>query len=281
MLGSITPDYTTQIAPAATELRVLSQPKYGGPIKRYRNYVYRKDIIQETYIYHVEFGINSAHEDFAGREPEWVILPGASEGREESPVGLPGHSTCTASKAIGNMYGASKKAKLVVVKMRSLAIRDMEEALDNTRDHILHYRRAGRSVVSISWASPRITDRGDYINIKMIEILRSYYDSGIYIVCSAGNYAMDLDEIGRPRTWVDTLPACYPLFPPPLTSNLNFPIVVSSCDNDGFHYQTSQQAPSYSLSAPGVNIMCADAFTVTDVEFSTGTSFCESQNTVI
>nr|AUW30757.1 hypothetical protein [Cladonia uncialis subsp. uncialis] len=160
--------------------------------------------------------------------------------------------------------------------MRSLAIRDMEEALDNTRDQILHYRRAGRSVVSISWASPRITDRGDYINIKMIEILRSYYDSGIYIVCSAGNYAMDLDEIGRPRTWVDTLPACYPLFPPPLTSNLNFPIVVSSCDNDGFHYQTSQQAPSYSLSAPGVNIICADAFTVTDVEFSTGTSFCES-----
>lgn len=27
----------------------------------------------------------------------------------------------------------------------------------------------------------------------------SYYNSGIYIVCSAGNYAMDLDEGGRHR----------------------------------------------------------------------------------
>ncbi len=147
---NITPNYTTQIAPAATELRVLSQPKNGGPIERYRNYVYRKDKIQETYIYHVEFGINSAHEDFAGREPEWVILPGADRTKEESPMGIPGHSTCTASKAIGNIYGASKKAKLVVVKMRSLTLRDVEEALDSTRDYILDHRRAGRSVVSIS-----------------------------------------------------------------------------------------------------------------------------------
>ena len=282
MLGSITPDYTTQIAPAATELRVLSQPKHGGPIERYRNYVYRKDKIQDTYIYHVEFGINSAHEDFAGREPEWVILPGADETEKESPVGIPGHSTCTASKAIGNIYGASKKAKLVVVKMRSLAIRDMEEALDNTRDHILQKGRAGRSVVSISWASPRITYHGedDYINIKMMKILRSYYDSNIYIVSCAGNYAMHLDEFGRPRKWVDTLPAYYS-FLTRARFRAFFPIIVSNCDNDGILFRESQQAPSYGLSAPGVNIRCADANTVTGIHFSTGTSFCESQNTVI
>ncbi len=281
MLGSITPDYTTQIAPAATELRVLSQPKYGGPIERYKNYVYRKDKIQATYIYHVELGINSAHDDFAGREPEWVILPGADETREEAPVGIRGHSTCTASKAIGNIYGASKKAKLVVVKMRNLAIRDMEEALDNTRDHILHERRAGRSVVSISWASPPITYRYDYINIKMREILRSYYLSGIYIVCSAGNYAMELDVTGRPRTWVDTLPACYSYFPDPSTPNAKFPIVVSNCNNDGILYQQSQQMRSNGLSAPGVDIMCADVNTDTGSQLFTGTSFCESQKTVI
>ena len=78
-----TPVYATQTSLAAIELRVLSQPRNGISIDDYPNYVYPEQI-QTTYICHVETGISKAHEDFQGREVEWLYPPGATEVEEEA-----------------------------------------------------------------------------------------------------------------------------------------------------------------------------------------------------
>lgn len=64
-----------------------------------------------------------------------------------------GHSTCTASKAAGMIYGASKSATLVVVKIPDLSERAIGEVLARIFKDVITKNRQGRSVISISWSS--------------------------------------------------------------------------------------------------------------------------------
>lgn len=131
--------YATQFSPMSAELRALSQPAGSDSISHYPNYVFPVEGIP-TLIYHVELGINLPHPDFKGRQIKWLYTETARDvgaaTMTEAAAGKKGHSTCTASKAVGNLYGASKIATLVVVKMPDLEQSSIREALDTVIDDI-------------------------------------------------------------------------------------------------------------------------------------------------
>lgn len=274
-------DYLTQESPVAAELRVLSQPPTIDPISYYRNYVYPV-AGRTTYIYHVELGINQEHDDFHGRQIEWLytessIATGADTMTEAAVGG--GHSTCTASKAVGNIYGASKSATLVVVKMPNLDEASVSEVLDTVIDDINDKDRKRTSVVSISWGSKAIVNnRGTPTQPTpwttlagtlrwQTMMLRLMY---VPLVCAAGNAAQQRDVHGLSRLYVDTIPAAY---------HHSFPyVVVGNSDNNGVKHPTSQimSHPGLQVYAPGVGIKCASSTSSTRYRTWSGTSFCRS-----
>ena len=275
--------YLTQKVPVATELRALSLPP-GGSIPHYPNYVYPAGG-RPTYIYHVELGINRRHEDFRGRKIEWLYTDlskatGADTETEAAAGG--GHSTCTASKAIGEFYGASKSATLVVVKMPNLEEASVYEVLDTVIDDIHHKERKKTSVVSISWGSIEPVDPFRFPQPALVRglsaQLKELYDHGrgAVLVCAAGNAARKLDHRGQARLDVDTMPAVL------LKAILPFPghfLAVGNSDINGVRYRTSQidqyTAP-FQIYAPGVDIKCARNASLTGYKTWTGTSFCMS-----
>ncbi|KAK0510141.1 hypothetical protein JMJ35_007535 [Cladonia borealis] len=270
--------YSTQYSPVAAELRALSQPLDSDSISHYPNYVYpigRKQI----YIYHVEFGINEKHDDFRDRKIEWLWTELAKEGgikTKTDAYARGGHSTCTASKAVGNLYGASKRATLVVVKMPSFEEDSVHEVLDTVIDGIIDNRRKATSVVNISWGLKEPMQRALLTTLgkKLFTQIQRLMAMGVTIVCAAGNKALQLDDHGRPRETVDTLPAGL--------WNRGFPgsekqfFVVGNSDINGARHGTSQIAVSSykpQIYAPGVDIKCANSTALTGYTTWTGTSF--------
>ena len=271
--------YGTQKSPEATELRALSQPQYSGNINQYPNYVYPVEG-RTSYIYHVEVGIDENHADFAERTVEWLYTESSRERgaatRTEANVAN-GHSTCTASKAVGNLYGASKRATLVVVKMPDIDRASVYEVLDTVIDDITRKRRRETSVVSISWgttdaATPAFHESP--LALKFNSQIRKLINMRVVVVCAAGNAAQTRTLAGQLRTLVDTYPAAFgdrlPSWP---TSFL----VIGNSDINGVRYPNSQQLKNYrQLYAPGVNVKCASNTSPTGYKSWTGTSFCES-----
>ena len=272
--------YSTQESPVAAELRALSQPAGGVPIERYPNYVYPDGGVP-TYIYHVEVGIDPQHDDFRGRNVEWLytglsISAGANT-PTEAPTGN-GHSTCTASKAVGNLYGASKKATLVVVKMPDMTQPSLYEVLDTVIDDITDKDRIGTSVVSISWGTKQtvqfpLTDHlARKLRTQTFELMRIH----VPFVCAAGNAAQLPSVHGGFRLQADTYPAG---FYQSATVYWAF-LVVGNSDINGVRWPTSQLLNSQSVDpqvyAPGVNIKCASSTSSTGYTTWTGTSFCKS-----
>ena len=275
--------YVTEISPVAAELRVLSQPVAGGSISHYPNYVYPTGG-RSTYIYHVELGINEQHDDFRGRTIEWLYTDlskaTGADIRTEAAAGG-GHSTCTASKAVGNLYGASRSATLVVVKMPNLDEASVLEVLDTVMDDIHDKHRTATSVVSISWGTKEFGDaigQGGLpqttLGLELFIQSRRLNKIGVPIICAAGNAALEFHGT-QPRMFVDTVPAALA----GQFSSTKF-IVVGNSDINGMRYPTSQlHRPAYSetqVYAPGVNIKCASSTSSTGYETRTGTSFCKS-----
>ena len=270
--------YVTQKSPVAAELRVLSQPVASGSISHYPNYVYPTGG-RSTYIYHVELGINEHHNDFRGRTIEWLYTDlskaTGADIRTEAAAGG-GHSTCTASKAVGKLYGASRSATLVVVKMPNLDEASVLEVLDTVIDDIHDKHREATSVVSISWGTKKILDGGiPFTPLEMsLNTQISHLNAiGVPIICAAGNAASESHGT-KPRMYVDTVPAALSTIVYP---GLNF--VVGNSDINGLRYPTSQLLPpewSPQVYAPGVNIKCPSSTSSTGYETRTGTSFCKS-----
>lgn len=190
-----TASYATQKSPTATELRMISQPSGDVNLNRYQNYVYQSGAGQGAFIYHAEQGINAYHSEFYGRQGEWVFTPRAislSKNTMDAPRSSDGeHSTCTASKASGKLYGAAKYATLVVVKMPDLTEASMLEILWTIYDHIRHHHRKGKSVASISWGSLSIYKRfqSDAWADQILEIATKIMVLGVVVVSAAGNSA--------------------------------------------------------------------------------------------
>ena len=269
--------YSTQKSPVAAELRALSQPAESGDITHYPNYVYPVGG-RPTYIYHVELGINQQHQDFRSREIEWLYTElSRATGADimtEATAGQ-GHSTCTASKAVGNVYGASKSATLVVVKMPNLEEDSVYEVLDTVIDDIDAKDRKMTSVVSISWGTKEVNNPevnwGTLLQRLVGQIL-TLVDMDVALVCAAGNAAQEPSVHGTSRLYADTIPA--------LLGQLSWSfLVVGNSDINGARYPTSQLRPgseTFQIYAPGVEIKCASSSSSTGYTTWTGTSFCRS-----
>lgn len=274
--------YETQPNPTATELVVLSQPSDASyTIDDYQNYVW-KAALRETFIYHAEFGINMAHKDFQGRpgKIEWLYTNltkdmGLDQKKEVIVAG--GHSTCTASKAGGMLYGASKSATLVVVKMPDLSEGSIGEILATILHDIEFKGRHARCVVSISWVSslpvdPSVPIPDPWTSIR--EDIVTLMMRGVIVVCAAGNEAEELNASGQKRLLIDTYPAAF-------TSIIRFKtagrlIPVSNCDIYGREAPSSQKISLQPLFAPGVDIKCAHSTAEEGFRIDSGTSFCKS-----
>ena len=272
--------YATQPLPA-TELRVISQPSGSAKIDRYKNYVYRTDKRKETYIYHAELGINADHEDFQGVPIEWdwtdlqVRRGGRTKG--EAPSWYFGHSTCTASKAAGRIYGSAKQERLVVIKMPDYTTASLAEIMWTIYNHVYDHGRRDRSVVTISWGSivpvAFPLDPQNDLWLAVYEAMTALWSLGVVIFCAAGNDAQELNAAGRPRTLVDTAPAVFQLYAavPPM-------VVVGNVNNYGYRHPTSQRTgrgDGPQVHAPGVKVQCASPTSTSDSRFDTGTSFCK------
>ena len=92
-------------------------------------------LAKELTIYHVDTGLKPSNSEFAtpGILRQWIYCMGAFP-IETDPTG---HGSCTAFKIVGRLFGAAKKAKLIVVKITDSlssflnALENIEEGLDN------------------------------------------------------------------------------------------------------------------------------------------------------
>ncbi|KAK3171321.1 hypothetical protein OEA41_003405 [Lepraria neglecta] len=188
-------------------------PMWGPNSEHFHSLVTKDRVRNETFIYHAEFGINTHHEDFQERRIEWIFTPRAEilgqDTKDEAPGQQFGHSTCTASKAAGRIYGAPKGATLVVIKMPDFRRDSVKEDHPHILDHIQHEGRSGVSVVSISWNGRQLVPYAplDIVLSEMYSTLEWFLRYCILVVCSAGNYANHPDGKGGLRTTIDTAPA--------------------------------------------------------------------------
>ncbi|KAL8850163.1 MAG: hypothetical protein Q9221_004849 [Calogaya cf. arnoldii] len=273
----------TQFTPTATELRVISQSSGEPNLDKYRNYVYASDAGKAAFVYHLEMGINANHDEFRSRRGDWVFTNLARRAQVDTKddAAFPrGHSTCTASKATGNLYGTSKYATLVVVKMLDLSFKAMIDGLETAYRHIVSHKRGDRSIITISWGTIKIYRRKIDLDIeasRMGHLLALLGEQGVVIVCAAGNHARG--PFGA-RGHVDTLPAAFDrgsLFP------YKAPVMaVGNCNLAGKRYHASQVSPLHDkkLYAPGVGARCADLYSQTSSQLYTETSICKSQSSI-
>ena len=280
---------------APQELAVLSQPPGLEKIRFYRNYVYHAPPDRQIFIYHAGLGINGRHRDFSNRAVEWVLTGRAIHtGNDDEtetlvdPSGVfNGHSTCTASKATGNDFGASKFATLVVVKMPDYTAASVAEALWTISDHIKSQGRQHRSLVMIPWGSRkpvnafRTPERKYWSQVH--GYLRQLTLQDTWCIFAAGNKAIERRSAFDPRrrSMMDTEPGLYlydqgsPTFPQAVLA-----LAVSNTNNYGGLYHTSQVARYQSIHArnvfaPGVDVKCAAHDSERGHTIQTGTSFCQ------
>ena len=237
-------------------------------ISHFKNYVYRTNQISPSYIYHAELGIDTYYLDFHERAIEWVFTGRTiylgQNSRREARNGN-GHSTCTASKAAGRIYGASKAATLVIVKMPDYTEASIGGILGTVIDHIEANHRGGQSVISISWGSrdpiPPMS-RGGWRELQEY-VGRLGMKLRVPIVVAAGNSALQFDKQGRQRQSLDTAPAIY-------TRGRDWVIAVGNCNNRGIRVPNSQTEEfRYQIHAPGVDVACPNG------GIYSGTSYCK------
>lgn len=259
---------------------MVSQPEDTGEwsYDRYPNYVYRSSPQKDIFVYHAELGINARHEDFKNRRIEWLYTGFAIKRQqdvpEESPLSAsPGHSTCTASKAVGNIYGAAKFATLVAVKMPDYTAGSTGEIFRTIAEHVRLRGRQHRSLVIVSWGSTRSQvemERDETLN-RPRAIMKRYLDQlgdmGVLSIFAAGNSAEQKRGRHFYRLPIDTEPASYGI-------DIRLGMAVSNCDNQGRRWPTSQDFGPPSKFAPGVNVQCATHNSNWKHQRKTGTSFC-------
>lgn len=172
---------------------------------------------------------------------------------------------CTASKAIGQAYGAGKGAYLVPVKMGDMSfeasIQGWQEVLADIK---AHPERQKRSIVTSSIVTRMPESEIDpQQKTEIREALMELFKIGVPVVISAGNYALDKHgNLVRPN--VDTIP--------PVLAEPDFPlIVVGNADAQGNIYRESQRGPKVTVWARGTNALCQ---MLHRVDINTGTSFC-------
>ena len=202
-------------------------------------------------------GIDPHHLDFLGRPIEWVFTRRTIYLRQNTHSEDPrskGHSTCTASKAAGRIFGTSKSATLVIVKMSDFKRDSVAGVLGTIFNHIVAHRRQRRSVVNVSWGSSKpMTGPLPPEWQLFLDRCRDLESISVPIFTAASNFALEPDHYrGSTRREIDTVPA---LFYKQL-SNL---YTIGNCDNHGRRNAKSQDdTTNYieQIHAPGDNVAC-------------------------
>ena len=118
--------------------------------------MYESGAQRKTFAYHTEIGVDA----WSVKYPiEWVTTNRATYSgdveNESRRRTARGHSACTAPKALDDIYGAARSARLVVAKMPDLSPGSIGEVFSTIQDHIVAHGRQGRCVVSVSWGSSK------------------------------------------------------------------------------------------------------------------------------
>lgn len=153
------------------------------------------------------------------------------------------HGTCTAGKALGTQFGASKKATLIVVRIHPVDNLEVEAALELIlKDIDNHPERRKRSVVSMSLSMG--TEWGDEDINAFKDLAHRLIDKDIPFVCIAGNIEED-----PPQPEIDEYPQ--------LLQGADLPIiVVASVDSTGSLSEFSKTGPQVTIHAVGQDVKC-------------------------
>ncbi|EHK97231.1 putative Subtilisin-like protease 2 [Glarea lozoyensis 74030] len=146
------------------------------------------------------------------------------------------HSTCTAGKAVGKNFGASKNAKLVVVQLGSEVFSDFFEALGLIIEDIKSKpERKKKSVVSVSFGFRHVlADHGQQAVDALQERLQKLFDVDVPLFAASGN-----DAIKRNKIDIDSHPA--------LLATPEFPLITEWGDRSrqpGIWFTTSCTTPA-------------------------------------
>ncbi|KAI8722565.1 Peptidase-S8 domain-containing protein [Fusarium sp. LHS14.1] len=155
----------------------------------------------------------------------------------------PSHGTCSAGKALGTQFGASKKAMLVVVKIHGIDADEFTEALGLIIDDLdEHPERRKKSVVSMSINIGQDWDAD--LRDEVRDLLNQLFDRDVPFVCIAGN----IDEVDNDSEEVNEYPA--------LLEGPDIPlIVVGSVNSEGALSDFSQRGPHVTIHAVGEHVL--------------------------
>ncbi|KAL6717969.1 hypothetical protein ACLMJK_004054 [Lecanora helva] len=229
------------------------------PFHNVHSYAFEEDVMQDTYIYVIEDGVDATHHEFTSMlNPRitWMFPPwGSKTSTDDAPGRWSSHGTCVASKAAGSNYGVAKDTNLVVLKA-TYDVEDVIWALVTAHKHISTNNRQRRAVVLFTYATDGSAAQ-DPEMVRIREIMGKLHDLDATIVVPSGNYA-------RFTSQVSTVPAVW--------GTSDFPlIVVGGVQRTGFSSEISQGSSSdLAAFAPGENVLCATAGN--GFSFLTGTS---------
>lgn len=251
---------------AAPELVAVSQPSTIPVLRDLKHYMYESHAGGGSYIYHIETGVafEAQHQEFPNIAPQHLLTQQAIDNHEE-----PGedddeddssHGTCSAGKALGTQFGASKKAMLVVVRLYLIDTDEFKEALDLIiHDLDEHPERRKKSVVTMSLSIGQDWDEETRDDVR--ELLNQLFDRDVPFVCISGN----TDPAENDSEEVNEYPA--------LLEGPDFPlIVVGSVNSEGALSDFSQRGPHVTLHAVGEDILCLPKDSQTPMR-DDGTSF--------
>jgi hypothetical protein len=169
------------------------------------------------------------------------------------------HGTCTAGKALGTEFGASKKATLIVVRLHRVDNRELEAALALIlQDLNNHPERRKRSVVTMSLTLTSDWDEDE--KLRFTNLAQQLLEKDVPFVCNAGNIEEEF-----PSREIDEYPQ--------LLGGPELPlIVVASVDSTGNLSEFSKTGPQVTIHAVGKDIECLGKEDA-DILLRDGTSF--------
>ncbi|KAI9820804.1 MAG: hypothetical protein M1827_005175 [Pycnora praestabilis] len=249
---------------ADDDLKVISQPKDTPNIDDLPGYYYDSTAGQNTRVYIIDSGASNNFQ-FTGKQIDWIWAgPAPDTGKKDDTSG---HGTCMLSKVIGSGVGVAKNAKSTMVSIAdyngNTNIESIIDALVKVYDDIALNGYGGQAVVSMSLVFhpknfPGTDPEPDYTiawKAAMIKMINALISVGAVLVAAAGNEGGEVT--GFPAAFGATIPGL---------------IVVGGVDNLGNQWGMGQTAAFVKVSAPAVDVSCADADDDQDLIVQTGTS---------
>lgn len=181
------------------------------------------------------------------------------------------HSTSTASKAVGQVYGTAKKATLVAVKMKDQSMAEIGDIFRTVLEHIKLNEREKKSIVVLPRSSS-FGAKADPNDLYMAQEeqrddIKRLMENGVIVVAAACNHALERDSDGNLRPNIDTTPGIF--------EGPDYPIImVGSTDNTGEPASWSQGGDHLTIYAPGVDITSRHKI-LSRPNIDSGTSFCK------